>query len=179
MPAALFARGPGPRRSQPGNVPAADVSDEAGSGVFHLEPIVCPGSKTADDKTEGFADFPLGGRRKVVRFIFGRAPAVGIDVNFPRLLRIAGGIGAGPADRDGGRIDLAENEEKEAEVLSSLIPKEPTEAEIEAVIKEAISAFPDGYAVSMRDMKTVQMAVKEKYPTANGGLVANAFRKFI
>ena len=81
--------------------------------------------------------------------------------------------------RDGGRIDLAENEEKEAEVLSSLIPKEPTEAEIEAVIKEAISAFPDGYAVSMRDMKTVQMAVKEKYPTANGGLVANAFRKFI
>ena len=81
--------------------------------------------------------------------------------------------------RDGGRIDLAENEEKEAEVLSSLIPKEPTEAEIEAVIKEAMSAFPDGYAVSMRDMKTVQMAVKEKYPTANGGLVANAFRKFI
>lgn len=81
--------------------------------------------------------------------------------------------------RDGGRIDLAEKEEKEAEVLSSLIPKEPTEAEIEAVIKEAISAFPDGYAVSMRDMKTVQMAVKEKYPTANGGLVANAFRKFI
>lgn len=81
--------------------------------------------------------------------------------------------------REGGRIDLAEKEEKEAEVLSSLIPKEPTEAEIETVIKEAISAFPEGYAVSMRDMKTIQGAVKEKYPTANGGLVANVFKKFI
>lgn len=81
--------------------------------------------------------------------------------------------------REGGRIDLAEKEEKEAEVLSSLIPKEPTEAEIEAVIKEAISAFPEGYAVSMRDMKAIQGAVKEKYPTANGGLVANVFKKFI
>jgi uncharacterized protein YqeY len=81
--------------------------------------------------------------------------------------------------REGGRVDLAEKEEKEAEVLSALIPKEPTEDELEAAIKEAIATFPEGYAVSMRDMKTIQGAVKEKYPTANGGVVANIFRKFI
>lgn len=81
--------------------------------------------------------------------------------------------------RDGGRIDLAEKEEKEAEVLSALIPKEPTEEELEAAIKESIATFPEGYTVSMRDMKTIQGAVKEKFPTANGGVVANIFRKFI
>ena len=81
--------------------------------------------------------------------------------------------------REGGRVDLAEKEEKEAEVLSALIPKEPTEDELEEAIKEAIATFPEGYAVSMRDMKTIQGAVKEKYPTANGGVVANIFRKFI
>lgn len=84
--------------------------------------------------------------------------------------------------RDGGRVDLAEKEEKEAEVISALIPKEPTEAEVEHAVILAIANLkaknPD-YVVSMRDMKTIQAEVKETYPMANGGVVAQIFRKFV
>ena len=85
--------------------------------------------------------------------------------------------------REGGRVDLAEKEEKEAEVLSALIPKEPSEEDLEKAVKDAIETVKidqgDGYIPTMRDMKTIQAEVKKSYPTANGGTIANIFRKFI
>ena len=79
--------------------------------------------------------------------------------------------------REGGRADLAEREEKEAEVLSTLIPKEPSEEELTLAIKDAITTI--GGEASMRDMKTIQTVVKGKYPNANGGKIAEIFRKYI
>lgn len=85
--------------------------------------------------------------------------------------------------RQGGRVDLAEREEAEAAVLGTLIPKEPTDEELENTIKEAVAAIKneqdEGYVVSMRDMKTVQNFVKQVYSNANGGKIAAIFRNFV
>lgn len=75
-----------------------------------------------------------------------------------------------------GRDDLYPKEEAELAVLEPLLPKEPTDEELEVAIKEIV----DGLAApSMKDMKTVQSKVKETYPTVNGGKVAQMFKKAI
>lgn len=81
--------------------------------------------------------------------------------------------------RDGGRVDLAEKEEAEAEVLATLVPKEPTEKEIADAVKNFVEEKAEGYVLSMKDMKDVMAYVKGKYPNANGGLVSQIFRKLI
>ncbi len=85
--------------------------------------------------------------------------------------------------RQGKRIDLAEKEEAEAAVLETLIPKEPSEEELTKAVKDAVETIKldqgDGYVPTMRDMKTVQAFVKQCYPNANGGKVAQIFRNFI
>ena len=85
--------------------------------------------------------------------------------------------------RQGGRVDLAEREEAEAAVLESLIPKEPTDDELLTVIESVVNSIKkeqgEGYTVSMRDMKNVQGLVKQTFPNANGGKIAQIFRNFI
>lgn len=72
------------------------------------------------------------------------------------------------------REDLADVEERELLVLSSLLPKEPTQEDIESVITEM---FLDGEKPSMKDMKRVMETVKAKFPTVNGGVVSKIFRE--
>lgn len=72
------------------------------------------------------------------------------------------------------REDLADVEERELLVLSSLLPKEPTQEDIESVITEM---FVDGEKPSMKDMKRVMETVKAKFPTVNGGVVSKIFRE--
>jgi uncharacterized protein YqeY len=85
--------------------------------------------------------------------------------------------------RQGGRADLAEREEAEASVLEALIPKEPTDDELTSAVKDAVETIRieqgDGYVPTMRDMKTVQTFVKQSYPNANGGKIAQIFRQFV
>lgn len=77
--------------------------------------------------------------------------------------------------KSAGRQDLAEVEEKELMILSELMPKEPTESDIEETIKQ----FVDGRSgnVSMKDMKDVMAHVKNTYPVVNGALVSKIFRE--
>lgn len=81
------------------------------------------------------------------------------------------------------RLDLAEKEQKELEILSSMLPKEPTTDEIENAVKEAVlTLISDNgieYKPSMKDMKTVMQYVKDKYPMANGGVVSKYFKEMI
>lgn len=80
--------------------------------------------------------------------------------------------------KSAGRMDLAEVEEKELNVLSELLPKEPTAEDIEKTIKQ----FVDGRSgnVTMKEMREVMAFVKNVYPVVNGGLVSKIFReKFI
>lgn len=60
--------------------------------------------------------------------------------------------------RNGGREDLAAKEESEIEVLSAYLPEPLSEAEIDALIDEAIQA---SGAESIRDMGKVMGRIKE------------------
>lgn len=72
-----------------------------------------------------------------------------------------------------GREDLAKAEQAELEILSSLLPNEPTEDDIHSVI-QSLAAGRDAF--TMKDMRDVMTAVRAKYPTVNGGLVSNIFK---
>lgn len=78
--------------------------------------------------------------------------------------------------KQAGRTDLVTTEEQELSVLTSLLPKEPTEEEIETLIKEFISTKD---SISIKDMKTVMSYVKTTYPTANGGTISKIFKENI
>lgn len=74
-----------------------------------------------------------------------------------------------------GRTELAQTEERELEILSSLLPKQPNEEDIHAVIKGFISTRQN--TPTMKDMRDVMCAVKSKYPTVDGGLVSRLFKE--
>lgn len=71
-----------------------------------------------------------------------------------------------------GRTDLANAEDAEYTILNSLLPQEPTEEDIHAVIK---NLGRDSF--TMKDMRDVMSAVRAKYPTVNGGLVSKIFKE--
>jgi len=61
--------------------------------------------------------------------------------------------------RDGGRPELAEQEESEARIIEGYLPAELDDAELDALIRQAIT---DTGATSQRDMGTVMKAVMDK-----------------
>ena len=73
---------------------------------------------------------------------------------------------------DGGRQDLADNEQREIDAIKGFVPKQPTDEEIEEYTRASISAYiltkDAAYNLSMRDMKPLMNIVQEKYPSANG-----------
>lgn len=72
------------------------------------------------------------------------------------------------------RLDLADIEIKENEILKSLLPAEASDSDIEIIVKSYIDNVGE---VSMKDMKNVMNAVKSKYPTANGGTISAIFKR--
>lgn len=76
-----------------------------------------------------------------------------------------------------GRMDLAENEKAEMEVLEKLLPKEPTEDELREYVTEIINLRSE--VLSMKDMKYLMGLVRSKYPTANGGAIAKLVKEGI
>ena len=76
------------------------------------------------------------------------------------------------------RIDLAQSEQSELDILMSLLPAEPTEDDIKNEIDEAIKTL-DHFPPTMADMKTVMTFVKNKYPTVNGGIVSKILRTYM
>lgn len=74
-----------------------------------------------------------------------------------------------------GRLELAENEQKEAEILSVYLPKQLTEDELQVIIDETIAAL--GVS-SPADMGKVIGGVKAKVGnTASGAVVAGLVKK--
>lgn len=64
------------------------------------------------------------------------------------------------AYEEGGRIDLAEREQQEVEIIAEFLPRQLDEAEAEAAIDAAIA---ETEATSIRDMGKVMGALKAKY----------------
>lgn len=83
----------------------------------------------------------------------------------------------------GNRLDLAEKEQNELNILTSLLPKEPTKDELESHTRNVISQIkaqkPDGYKISMKDMKEVMGIVKVTYPTANGSVISKVLKEYL
>lgn len=82
-----------------------------------------------------------------------------------------------------GRTDLADNEKAELTVIEGFLPKQATDEEISEYTLASIGAYkmakPEGYNLSMRDMKPIMTLVQEKYPTASGKLISATFQKFL
>jgi hypothetical protein len=82
-----------------------------------------------------------------------------------------------------GRSDLSENEKKELDVINSFLPKEATDEEVAEYTSLAVTIYKatkdDGYVLSMKDMKGIMALVKEKYPTANGGIVSKTLKEIL
>lgn len=64
------------------------------------------------------------------------------------------------AYEEGGRLDLAEREQREIEVISEFLPRQLDEDEMKAAIDKAIE---ETGAASIRDMGKVMGRLKEKY----------------
>jgi uncharacterized protein YqeY len=81
---------------------------------------------------------------------------------------------AGSAYREGGREDLARGEEREAELISRYLPPELSQAEIEAIVEQAIR---DSGAESAKDMgRVMQRAMAAVDGRADGKLVSGLVR---
>ena len=64
------------------------------------------------------------------------------------------------AYEEGGRLDLAERERGEIEIIEEFLPRQLSDEEVAAAVDEAIS---ESGADSIRDMGKVMGALKSKY----------------
>ena len=77
--------------------------------------------------------------------------------------------------REQGRVDLAEPEEAQIEVISQFLPEQLSAEEVEKVINEVIQSVG---ATTMKDMgKVVGMANKQLAGKADGKLIAEIVKK--
>jgi len=74
-----------------------------------------------------------------------------------------------------GRLELAEAEQNELEIINEFLPKMPSEEEIKQFISDKIDELlvskEEGYKLSMRDMGEVKKLVNAVYPTVNGRII--------
>ena len=74
-----------------------------------------------------------------------------------------------------GRLELADNELDEVEVLKVLLPAEITEEQIKEVVKEVANTTEP----VKKNMGVFMKAVKAKYPTADGKMVSQIVSTFL
>ena len=74
-----------------------------------------------------------------------------------------------------GRDDLAIKETRELGYIQGLIPKEPSEQEIEELIAELMEAT----TLTIKDTRDVIADVQDRYPTAQKGTIARIFKSLL
>lgn len=78
-----------------------------------------------------------------------------------------------------GRADLSEAYVDEANILSELLPKAPTNEEIESYIKAFIKETYNSESVDKSKMGVIIKAVKAKFPSADGKVTSEIVKNFI
>ena len=68
------------------------------------------------------------------------------------------------------RMDLAENEQKELDIIKEFAPKQVSDEDITIETEKVIANM--GGTVTMKDMKNILAEVHKIYPTANGKLIS-------
>ena len=68
-------------------------------------------------------------------------------------------------------------------ILTSFIPKSPSEEDIKEYTSGAVTAYkltmPEGYKLSMKDMKPLIAIVQEKYPFAEGKVISKVLKNIL
>ena len=73
------------------------------------------------------------------------------------------------------RKDLADKETRELEYIQWLMPKEPSEQEIEELIAELMEAT----TLTINDTKDVIADVQDRFPTAQKGTIVRIFKSLL
>ena len=68
------------------------------------------------------------------------------------------------------RMDLAENEQKELDIIKEFAPKQVSDEDITIETEKVIANM--GGTVTMKDMTNILAEVQKVYPTANGKLIS-------
>ena len=68
------------------------------------------------------------------------------------------------------RMDLAENEQKELDIIKEFAPKQVSDEDITIETEKVIANM--GGTVTLKDMKNILAEVQKVYPTANGKLIS-------
>ena len=75
------------------------------------------------------------------------------------------------------REDLVDNEQKELDILTEYIPKQPSEDDIKEYTQSIIDGLKTSNgSITMKDMKSILSKVQEKYPTVNGKIVSECVK---
>lgn len=74
-----------------------------------------------------------------------------------------------------GRNDLARIESKELDCIKEMMPKEPSEQEIEELIAELMEAT----TLTIKDTKDVIADVQDRFPTAQKGTIVKIFKSLL
>lgn len=81
---------------------------------------------------------------------------------------------------DGGRPELAKDEQAELDSLKEMLPKQTSDEDIENYTRAVLTAYKmskeAGYTLSMKDMKPIMTLVQEKYPSATGGIISKVLK---
>lgn len=76
---------------------------------------------------------------------------------------------------NGGRNDLARIESKELDCIKKMMPKEPSEQEIEELIAELM----EHTILTIKDTKDVIADVQNRFPTAQKGTIVRIFKSLL
>lgn len=74
-----------------------------------------------------------------------------------------------------GRNDLARLESKELDCIKEMMPKEPSEKEIEELIAELMEAT----TLTIKDTKGVIVDVQNRFPTAQKSTIVKIFKSLL
>jgi uncharacterized protein YqeY len=79
---------------------------------------------------------------------------------------------------DACRDDLVEIEMAELEILKTLLPKEPTQEDIEKLVNDFYNNYVDanGESPTIKNMKECITYIHKFFPTANGGVISNFYK---
>ena len=75
------------------------------------------------------------------------------------------------------RLDLAENEQKELDIIKEYAPKQVSDEDIITETEKVIANM--GGTVTMKDMKNILAEVQKVYPTANGKIISQVVKSHI
>ena len=125
---------------------------------------------------------------RLIKAEFTKAEKDGVEINDISSFKILNKMMAQREDSynqyvSANRLELANIEKEEMDIIATFIPKQPSEEEIKKFVDNTIQNYiegqGEGFKLSMRDMKPILTMVQETYPTVNGKIVSDIIKSMI